>query len=80
MPGFMHKCLRTDNGENGLYRRKKTVSDGKKATFSVILWILIKKNIRKFCIFKKKQYLCNRKSEMRRKRKRNINIAEWSSW
>lgn len=43
MPGFMHKCLRTDNGENGLYRRKKTVSDGKKATFSVILWILIKK-------------------------------------
>lgn len=33
MPGFMHKCLRTYNGKNGLYRRKKTVSDGKKGHF-----------------------------------------------
>lgn len=53
MPGFMHKCLRTDNGENGLYRRKKTVSDGKKATFSVILWILIKKISENFAYSKK---------------------------
>lgn len=33
MLGIKAKCLRTDNGENGLYRRKKTVSDGKKGHF-----------------------------------------------
>lgn len=33
MPVFMHKCLRTNNGENGLYRRKESVSDGGKGHF-----------------------------------------------